>query len=201
MATDGECVGLEQDPTLVEVARRQDWTARRVVFQQGDATRLPFEDRSFDFVFTRYLLVHLPNPVEAIREMLRVTKPGGTVFAQEPDFAFNCCYPPSRSHERVAGIFAALFPDAQIGRKLVHLFREAGANSARALADIPIEYDGVDAKRIYRMTYEAVGAALVGSGRLSEAEFQDLLKDFSRVEADSTIVVIGNPVIAVWTGV
>ena len=201
MAADGECVGLEQDPALVEVARRQDWAARRVVFQQGDATHLPFEDRSFDFVFTRYLLIHLPNPLEAIREMLRVTKPGGIVFAQEPDFGFSCCYPPNRSYERATGIFTALFPDAQIGRKLVHLFREAGAKSPQARADIGIEYDSVDVKRIYRMTYEAVGAALIGSGRMSETEFQDLLNDFISVEADPSIVVIGNPVVAVWTSV
>jgi len=133
--------------------------------------------------------------------MLRVTKPGGIVFAQEPDFGFSCCYPPNRSYERVTGIFTALFPDAQIGRKLVHLFREAGANSPQARADIGIEYDSVDFKRIYRMTYEAVGAALVGSGRMSETEFQDLLNDFISVEADPSIVVIGNPVVAVWTSV
>ena len=201
MATDGECVGLDQDPALVEIASHQDWAGRRVAFQQGDATHLPFDDHSFDFVFTRYLLVHLPRPLDVIKEMLRVTKPGGTVFVQEPDFAFNGCYPPSRSHERVAGIWAALFPDAQIGRKLVHLFREAGARTPQAWADIVIEYDAADTKRIYRMTWEAVGAALVRSGRLSEPDFEDLLNDFVRVEADPSIVVIGNPVIAVWTRV
>lgn len=202
MAADGECIGLEQDPALVEVARRQDWAGRRVLFQQGDATHLPFEDRSFDFVFTRYLLLHLPNPLDAIREMLRVTKPRGVVFAQEPDFGFSCCYPPNRSYERVTEIFTAVFPDAQIGRKLVHLFREAGGRWPQARADVfGIEYESVDLKRIYRMTYEAVGAALIRLDRMSKTEFQDLLNDFISVEADPSIVVIGNPVITVWTSV
>ena len=202
MAADGQCIGLEQDPALVAVARRQDWGGGRVVFQQGDATHLPFEDQSFDFVFTRYLLLHLPNPLDAIREMLRVTKPGSIVFAQEPDFGFTCCHPPNRSYERVTEIFTTVFPDAQIGRKLVHLFREAGAKCPQARADVfGMEYDSVDLKRIYRMTYEAVGAALIRLGRMTKTEFQDLLNEFISVEADPSIVVIGNPVIAVWTSI
>jgi ubiquinone/menaquinone biosynthesis C-methylase UbiE len=76
MAMDGECIGIDQDLALLEVARMQDWAGRRVSFQQGDATDLPFDDKTFDFVFTRYCLMHLSNPVKAIREMLRVTKPG-----------------------------------------------------------------------------------------------------------------------------
>ena len=199
MSIDSECVGLDADPALLEVARSQDWAGRLVSFRQGDATSLPFEDDSFDFVFTRYLLVHLPNPGKAISEMLRVARPSGIVFAQEPDFAFNCCYPPRPSHERIAAMFAAAFPDAQIGRKLVHLFRTAGAKSPVARADIGIEYDSADLKKIYRMTFAALGAALVRAGGVSESEFSDLLDDFSRVEADPSIVVIGNPVIAVWT--
>ena len=199
MAADGECVGLEKDPALVEVARGQDWAGRHVVFQVGDATQLPFEDHSFDFVFTRYLLVHLPNPLDGIREMIRVTKPGGTVLAHEPDLGFCCSYPPRPSLERIAGLCSSIFPNPQMGRKLLHLFREAGATCSRAQADIGIEYDGVDFKRLVRMNYEAVGPALVRSGRLSEVEYQDLLKDAVHAEGDPSIVMIGNPAIAVWT--
>lgn len=199
MSIDGECIGLDQDPALLEIARGQDWAGRRVSFQQGDAASLPFDDRSFDFVFTRFLLPHLPNPVKAIQEMLRVARPTDIVFAHEPDFAFNCCYPPSPSHQRLAEMFAAVFPDAQIGRKLVHLFREAGAKSPLARADLAIEYDSSDIKKLYRMVFVSIRAALVRGGHVSESEFNDLLNDLRRVEADPSIVVIGSPIIAVWT--
>jgi hypothetical protein len=98
-------------------------------------------------------------------------------------------------------LLAAVIPHPQIGRKLIHLFREAGANAVEARADTWIEYDRTDIKQVVRMTVEAIGAALIRSGRVSNDEFKGLLADFVRVESDPSAVIITNPVIAVWTGV
>jgi len=54
----------------------------RVRFTQGNAEALPFDDDTFDRVLTTCVLHHLENPHQALREMRRVTRPGGliTVF-------------------------------------------------------------------------------------------------------------------------
>ena len=194
----GECVGLEQDPALIEVAQDQDWGEQRVTFRQGDAMDLPFDDNSFDFVFTRYLLVHLPDPLAALREMFRVAKPGALVFAQEPDLTFNCCYPSSPGYERIPEMWSALFPDIEIGRKLVHLFRGVGDVPLEVRADIGIEAEGGNYRRLYALTFEAIGQALVTAGHLDSKEFESLLDDFREVASDSSRVVISNPIISVW---
>ena len=194
----GECVGLEQDSTLVDRANSEPWQGAPVSFRAGDAEELPFEDGSFDFVFTRYLLVHLPNPLQALREMRRVARKGGIVMAQEPDLAFSCSYPSNWAYERIPAIFDKLFADALVGRKLVDLLREAGCNDVAAEAGIAIEYCGSDIKRIYCLTVEAVGPALIESGMFTETEMGALLQEFARVEADESVVCIGNPVIAAW---
>jgi len=199
MTMDSECIGVDQDPALLEVARSQDWGGRRMSFEQGDATSLPFEDDSFDFVFSRYLLVHVPEPVKAIREMLRVAKPGGAVFAHEPDLAFTCCYPPNPAYEQTTAMWAAVFPHPLIGRQLVHLFREAGAISPRAAADASIENGSLDLKRLYRMSFESIGAALVQAGSMKQAEFEERVEEFRLVESDPSITVIPHPNIAVWS--
>lgn len=51
----------------------------RVSFTQGNVEDLPFEDDSFDRVLTTCVLHHLDNPIRALSEMRRVTKPGGNV--------------------------------------------------------------------------------------------------------------------------
>lgn len=79
------CVGVEYDPALVEYASTQVNPAS-VSFQQVDVTRLSLPDASFDVVFCRFLLIHLADPMSAVREMLRVVRPGGYVVAYEPDF-------------------------------------------------------------------------------------------------------------------
>ena len=201
MATDGECVGVEQDEALLDAARGQDWGGRRVRFEQGDTTSLPFKDGSFDFVFSRYLLMHVTEPLKAIQEMLRVAKPGGVVLAHEPDLEFTCCYPPNTAYERIPEMWARVIPHPLIGRELFHLFREAGAKSPRAAADAIIEYDSTDLKRLYRMSFEAIGAALTEAGTVPRAEFEEQLTQFRTVEADPSITIIPHPNIAVWTTV
>lgn len=51
---------------------------------RGDATRLPFEDHSFDCVVTSEVLEHIQDDVSAIAELARVLKPGGTLGVTVP---------------------------------------------------------------------------------------------------------------------
>ncbi|MEI8238305.1 MAG: class I SAM-dependent methyltransferase [Actinomycetota bacterium] len=55
-----------------------------VAAMQGDATRLPFKDGSFDRVITSEVLEHLQDDVTAIAELVRVLRPGGTFAATVP---------------------------------------------------------------------------------------------------------------------
>jgi SAM-dependent methyltransferase len=49
-------------------------------FVHGSATDLPFEDDTFDVIWTVWTLEHVPNPERALQEMRRVVKPGGLLL-------------------------------------------------------------------------------------------------------------------------
>ena len=70
------CVGL--DLSLAMLRR-----ARGFPLVQGDAVALPFRERSFDVVFGANVLHHLSHPVEALREMARVSR--SWVISVEPN--------------------------------------------------------------------------------------------------------------------
>ena len=55
---------------------------------QADACRLPFADDSFDVVFARGLLHHLPDPHAGAKEMARVLRPGGVALVLDPNRTF-----------------------------------------------------------------------------------------------------------------
>jgi ubiquinone/menaquinone biosynthesis C-methylase UbiE len=53
----------------------------RINFQTADACAIPFADGAFDLTLSMLVLPFIPEPHRAVREMVRVTKPGGTVAA------------------------------------------------------------------------------------------------------------------------
>ena len=55
-----------------------------VTFMQGDATKLPFPDASFDRVICSEVLEHIPNYLSVIEELVRVLKPGGRLCVSVP---------------------------------------------------------------------------------------------------------------------
>ena len=66
-----------------------------IEFRPGSVYVLPFEDGSFDAVFSHALLEHLKEPVEAVVEFKRVLKPGGMLGVCTPDWGGFLLAPPS----------------------------------------------------------------------------------------------------------
>jgi SAM-dependent methyltransferase len=73
---------LDMDAALAGAPCNQD---PRVTFVHGDATALPFPDRSFDVVTMFDLLEHVPDDAAVAREALRVVRPGGWILVSTPD--------------------------------------------------------------------------------------------------------------------
>ncbi|MGC4118261.1 MAG: class I SAM-dependent methyltransferase [Myxococcales bacterium] len=74
--------GLDLSDAMVREARAgaAEAKADHATFQQGDAQALPFPDASFDVVSSRFVIFTLPRPGVAVREWLRVLRPGGTML-------------------------------------------------------------------------------------------------------------------------
>jgi len=58
-------------------------------FVQGDATNIPLPDNAFDVVTCQTVLMHLAQPMDALREMLRILRPGGLLLCVEPNNLWN----------------------------------------------------------------------------------------------------------------
>lgn len=55
----------------------------RIKLEQIDAKRLPYRDSSFDWVISNSIVHHIPEPLDALREMVRVLKPNGLLFVRD----------------------------------------------------------------------------------------------------------------------
>jgi len=77
--------GVEPSEAYLEVARTR--LGDRVTLAQGSATDIPLDDRSVDVVVSGLMLNFVDDPVAALEEMARVTRPGGVVAAYVWDYA------------------------------------------------------------------------------------------------------------------
>lgn len=71
------CVGADLSRGMLLRARERGFTVL-----QSDLTALPFKDAVFDVTYSFKVLPHVPGLVPALRELVRVTRPGGYVLAE-----------------------------------------------------------------------------------------------------------------------
>lgn len=75
---DYQVTGIDISKTFVEIAARNAKDAGVAVdFREGNASEMPFESGSFDFLLCRAAFKNFSEPVRAVQEMSRVLKPGG----------------------------------------------------------------------------------------------------------------------------
>ncbi len=78
------CAGLDISPELLKFVQKNSPKLQGSLFAAADATSLPFQEESFDAVFCVAALHHLVEPLDGVRELLRVLKPGGRFCFLEP---------------------------------------------------------------------------------------------------------------------
>ncbi|MFI8192773.1 class I SAM-dependent methyltransferase [Streptomyces sp. NPDC085946] len=94
---DGHVTGVDRAPEILERARTE--AAGRGLghldFAVADVHALDFPDDTFDVVHAHQVLQHVGDPVQALREMRRVARPGGLVAVRDADYAAMTWYPAS----------------------------------------------------------------------------------------------------------
>jgi len=86
---------------------------------QADLTRLPFADNSFDLVICSEVLEHIPEDDQAIREIVRVLKPGERLAVSVPRFfPESVCWALSRTYRNDPGGHIRIYRKKHLIRKL-----------------------------------------------------------------------------------
>jgi len=73
----GSLVATDLNEPMLAYAATTMPRTERLEWRQADATKLPFDDRSFDAVVCQFGLMFFPDKAAGVREALRVLKPGG----------------------------------------------------------------------------------------------------------------------------
>jgi SAM-dependent methyltransferase len=181
----GRVTALETSEAVLELTRGEI-TSRgctTVDFDVGDVLALRFPADSFDIVHAHQVLQHIADPVAALREMVRVCRPGGLVAARDGDYGGFIWHPSSAGLDRWNELYHAAAranrgePDA--GRHLLAWAHAAGCNDVRASSstwcyadpDSRAEWGDTWAERI---TNSAIAGQLISSGLATTDELRQI---------------------------
>ncbi len=81
----GRVVGLDFSENMLEVGKEKvkQYGMKNIELIQGNAMDLPFEDNTFDYVTIGFGLRNVPDYMQVLKEMVRVTKPSGRIVCLE----------------------------------------------------------------------------------------------------------------------
>ena len=129
-------LGIERSEAQLQKA--QSIQTPGLHFRKGDAFQLPLtpeEEGTFDLVFARFILEHLPEPQRAIKEMFRALKPGGTIVLADDDHEAMILYPEPAGFKMLWSAYIDSYleigNDPFIGRKLPRLLIDNGFINVR----------------------------------------------------------------------
>jgi ubiquinone/menaquinone biosynthesis C-methylase UbiE len=127
----GKVTGLDNDGTIGREALGvlKSLGTSNFEFIEGNVEQLQDTVKErYDTVYARFLLLHLKDPVSALRKMHGLTRPGGSIVIQDYDFRTWDAY--SEPRKEIRRTFFAVYEkvgrDLSIGSNLPSLFVQAG---------------------------------------------------------------------------
>jgi SAM-dependent methyltransferase len=161
----------------------------RPEFLRADIFDLPFEAASFDHVFVCFVLEHLSRPVEALRHLQAVLKPGGTITVIEGDHGSAYFHPDSAAaHEAIQCLVTLQREsgDSEIGRRLYPVLRDAGFEDVSVSPrmvyvddSLPQLVEGFTRKTFTAMI-EGVREPAIARGLIDADRFDEGIRDLYR---------------------
>lgn len=127
---EGHVTGVDLSPERVAEASLRCQLRPNLRFLHADIRSLALPDASIDYAWSQFVFEYLPERLPALRELARVTRPGGKVVVSEIDGLGFQNWPFTEAlrdgTQRIVDALSTKGFDLFAGRKLFHEFRQAG---------------------------------------------------------------------------
>jgi len=205
----GEMVGPTGSVTGVDVSAEQTQQAsvickqaglHNVKFQTADACNTGLPRRSFDLVYCRFLLLHLPDPEACLREMHDLLKPGGILVVEDGDLASATSVPPT-ALDAFAALFSRLGPmrgvNYSLANNLYHMVKGAGFADPQIEIHQPAGCRDDNGVLLTSSVAEA-GPAFVSAGLITRRQLDITLTEMAAAANNPGVLALSPRMSVVW---
>jgi ubiquinone/menaquinone biosynthesis C-methylase UbiE len=175
----GGVVGFDVSEAMLKEARiRKGSSLPNLQFRHSSADDLKMEPDFFDAIRADRVLTHVPDTSGALREMVRVVKPGGRVIVSEPDMPG--CWVTNQHHaitERIMKAIAQSCVHPYVARDMYHHFRDVGLVDIRLILRSVALVDPDPVEKILK--FGAAMETMIAAGELCADEAALWLSEFN----------------------
>jgi SAM-dependent methyltransferase len=201
VGAEGSVVGI--DSSSAQIAQAREWlkaSGGHISFVESSATDTGLPAGSFDLVYCRFLLLHLPEPERALREMRALLKPDGILVCEDGDLTTSGSEPPS-ALGAFADLWGRLGPikgvDYTLGRRLFQMVQAAGFPAPEITFNQPVAARGEN-KRLLELSVAEAGPAFVEAELITADELERTLAQMCALTEDETVLAVMPRMTQVW---
>jgi ubiquinone/menaquinone biosynthesis C-methylase UbiE len=195
VAPGGTVTGFDISEAMLEQARERHGLAPGLDFVRIASDGLDAPSNHFDGVRADRVLIHTPDPAQALQELIRVTKPGGRIVISEPDMPG--CWVASDDYalsDRIMGQIAKSCAHPYFARDLFAAFKDAGLQDISFQIWPVTAFDPTSVARI--LDLEGVVRGMFAQGLLTEQEVNSATADLMARGRDGRFVASVSVMIA-----
>lgn len=185
-------IDASEEQVLAAQALAREAVVDDVEFRVGNIYEPGLAPESIDISYSRWVLVHLQRPVDAMRAIYAALKPGGVMVCEEADVSAVYAEPRSEAYEEMREICLAGARTRGVdytGGRRAHMWaKEAGFDLVHVDAYHPHYLTG-EHKAFWNWTLRNVAIGLVTEGSLSMTKVDELVAGMTRADESPDTVV------------
>lgn len=198
----GRVTGIDFDESIIALNKQSAHSrlTTNVDYQSLSANNMTFNGL-FDFVYARFLLSHLHNPLSVLQKMKDAAVPGGKIIVEDVHFDGHFCYPHCAAFDRYVTDYkeAARLKgaNANLGPSLPSLFRQCGLINVGFDTVQPVSDSG-PAKQMAILTLGRISASLLELEIETEENLSAITNDLQTFTDDNSSIMSLPRIFRVW---
>jgi ubiquinone/menaquinone biosynthesis C-methylase UbiE len=199
---DGSVTAIDFDGVIVGLDKKDavERGISNVTFNAISAYDIDYK-HEFDIAYSRFLLSHLQQPLEVLRKMVKAVKPGGRIIVEDVQFSGHFCYPECQAFADYVTYFTTAArnngQDAEIGQRLVDIFREAGIKDVGFDVIQPVFNKGAGKGMAY-LTLDKIKDTVIGQGIATSGTITRILQELEDFTNNETTIISLPRIWRVW---